>query len=129
MQYDKLELLKILCTSETPVTLKSLINSFTTDNSRPHECGCSVKKEHGEVIGLDIYTYYRRSEDEAKPYIAAFEVKLKGLVYKLHFTAAEKNIRSTKKYYSAKDEVVITRITRRMISTYDEFVVVENENL
>ena len=125
MQYDKLELLIMLCASETPVTLKSLINTFTTSNSRPCECGCSVKKEHGKVIGLDIYTYYRRNEDEAKPYTAAFEVKLKGLVYKVHFTAAEKDIRSTKKYYSAEDEVMIFKISRRLPTAYEELVLAE----
>ena len=125
MQYDKLELLIMLCASETPVTLKSLINTFTTSNSRPYECGCSIKKEHGEVIGLDIYTYYRRNEDEAKPYTAAFEVKLKGLVYKVHFTAAEKDIRSTKKYYSVEDEVMIFKISRRLPTAYEDLILAE----
>lgn len=125
MQYDKLELLIMLCASETPVTLKSLINTFTTSCSRPSECGCSVKKEHGEVIGLDIYTYYRRREDEEKPYTAALEVKLKGLVYKVHFTAADKDIRNTKKYYSAEDEVMIFKISRRLPTAYEDLILAE----
>lgn len=125
MQYDKLELLKILCASETPVTLKSLINSF----SDPHACGCAINKTQGELANLEIYTWYRNSRDADKPYVGTFEVKLKGLVYSIKFTTVDKSVRTTKTSYLMEDEVIITRITRRMISTYDEFVVVENENL
>lgn len=125
MQYDKLDLLKILCASETPVTLKSLINSF----NNPHACGCSINKTQGELANLEIYTWYRNSRDSDKPYLGTFEVKLKGLVYKIKFTTVDKNVRTTKTSYLMEDEVIITQITRRMTSTYDEFVVVENENL
>lgn len=125
MQYDKLELLKILCASETPVTLKSLINSFND----PHTCGCVINKTQGELTNLEIYSWHRSARDSDKPYIGIFEVKLKGLVYTIKFTTVDKSIRTTKTSYLMEDEVIITRITRRMISTYDEFVVVENENL
>ena len=125
MQYDKLELLKILCASETPVTLKSLINSF----NNPHACGCSINKTQGELANLEIYSWYRNSRDSDKPHVGALEVKLKGLVYKIKFTTVDKNVRATKTNYLMEDEVIITQVTRRMNSTYEEFVVVENENL
>jgi hypothetical protein len=124
MQYDKLELLKILCASETPVTLKSLINSF----NNPHACGCEINKAQGKPVDLRIYSW-RSTRDENKPYVGTFEVKLKGLVYTIKFTTVDKSVRTTKTNYLMEDEVIITQITRRMISTYDEFVVVENENL
>ena len=125
MQYDKLELLKLLCASETPVTLKSLINTF----NNPGAYGCAINKSQGEITNIEIYTWYRNSRDSDKPYIGTLEVKLKGLMYKVKFTAADKSVRTTKTSYLVDEEVVISQVTRRMNSTYDELVLVENNNL
>lgn len=132
MQYDKLELLKYLCISETPVTLKSFVNTFIAKDSYLNTIGCMMnykydEKTKGQVFaGVSMYeSYHYRQTTEPKPFIGTFEIKIKGLVYKVDFTTAEKAMRTQKKNILGEEEILISKIHRTLASSYESLVLAE----
>lgn len=126
MIYDKLELLKHLCASETPVTLKSLLN--TCNEYRAQLNGGSYHYENNEKTGVNIHDYYSyRRDNEKRAYTFSVDCKIKGLIYQIHVASSDEFKRYNNKLIKYDEEVLIYKIERRMQSTYESLILAETK--
>lgn len=126
MAYDKLELLKHLCVSETPVTLKSLLNTC----NQYYAClnGGSYHYENNEKSGVSIHDYYsHRRENERRAYTFSVDCKIKGLLYQVYVASSDEFKRYNQKIIKYDEEVLVYKIERRMHSTYESLILAETK--